>query len=44
MPEDVVFDQDDRHYPTPAQGLMINPFPKVKKHKKKKRKPRAKTV
>ena len=37
MPEDVVFDEN-RVYPTPAFGLMDNPFPKKKPSKKKKKK------
>ncbi len=37
MPEDVVFDHTERGYPTPAIGLMENPFPNKRSKKKKKR-------
>lgn len=36
LPTDVEYKAGERIYPTPELGLMANPFPKVKKGKKKK--------
>ncbi len=38
LPEDVEYKPGERVYPTPEVGLMENPFPPVKKGKKKKKK------
>ena len=37
MPEDCEWKPGEREYPTPGVGLMVNPFPKVKKKKKGKK-------
>jgi hypothetical protein len=43
MPAEVEYRPGERVYPTPALGLMVNPFPKKKKKKgKKKKKKKAK--
>ena len=46
MPDKLEFVPDNRKYPTPEHGLMLNPFPKKKatKGKKKKGKKRKKTT
>jgi hypothetical protein len=36
IPDDFECNPKEKHYPTPGEGLMINPFPKVKKKKKAK--------
>jgi hypothetical protein len=38
IPEKLDFNLDTRKYPTPELGLMINPFPKKKPAKGKKKK------
>jgi hypothetical protein len=38
MPEKLEFNVEVRKYPTPEHGLMINPFPKKKPTKGKKKK------
>jgi|LauGreDrversion4_2_1035121.scaffolds.fasta_scaffold141305_1 hypothetical protein len=38
MPEKLEFIPDNRKYPTPEHGLMLNPFPKKKATKGKKKK------
>ena len=37
IPEKLDFNLDNRKYPTPELGLMINPFPKKKATKGKKK-------
>lgn len=37
FPNEAEFNPSERVYPTPIVGLMENPFPKVKKGKKKKK-------
>lgn len=37
LPADVEYTPGERVYPTPEFGLMLNPFPKVVKGKKKKK-------
>jgi len=37
LPEDVVFDPENRRYPQTADSLMKNPFKRENKKKKKKR-------
>lgn len=38
MPEKLEFNPESRKYPSPEMGLMINPFPKKKATKGKKKK------
>jgi hypothetical protein len=40
MPDKIEFNPEIRKYPTPEHGLMINPFPKKKATKGKKKKGR----
>jgi hypothetical protein len=38
IPDDFECNPKEKNYPTPGEGLMINPFPKVKKKGKGKKK------
>lgn len=44
MPEDIPLDQNERSYPSPAYGLIENPFPKKKLKKKKKRRVKTRAI